>query len=265
MQAPEPSGVITLTTDFGLEDHYAGVMKGVILSIFPAARIVDLSHSVAAYSIEQAAFVLDQSCRWFPRGTVHVAVVDPGVGSERRALLAEAGGSYFVAPDNGALSYVFEHEQPTVRALDAERFALKEMSRTFHGRDLFAPAAAWLAKGTPFAEFGEEIEEYVRLPPSAPLDASDGRRIGRVLNIDRFGNIVTSFKPSELAGLAGGFTLSVGSLKVSRRIDSYAEAQAGEPFLIAGSSGHVEVSLREASAAEAAQAQVGDPVELRPR
>jgi S-adenosylmethionine hydrolase len=141
--------VITLTTDFGLSDHFVGVMKGVILGIEPAAQIVDISHGVQPYQIVDGAFTIAQAYRYFPKKTIHVVVVDPGVGSARRPLLAEMGGQYFVAPDNGVLSMVFAREKPKVRHITNERYFLHPLSRTFHGRDVFSPVAAHLAAGVP--------------------------------------------------------------------------------------------------------------------
>jgi hypothetical protein len=238
--------VITLTTDFGLSDHYVGVMKGVILTVYPAAKVVDISHGVEPFSVAQGAFYLAQSYSRFPAGTVHVGVVDPGVGGPRRALAACAGGQYFVVPDNGLLSQVFDAErEAAVIAIDTERYGLERPSRTFHGRDVFAPAAAWLARGTAFESMGARVDDFVRLGAAGP----------RVLNIDRFGNIVSSLLPADLPA---GAALKVGRLSVRARAETYLDAPEGEPALIVGSSGRLEVSIREGSAAEAAGARIGD-------
>jgi S-adenosylmethionine hydrolase len=251
------SSIITLTTDFGLADHYAGVMKGVIAAIHPAARTVDISHEVEAYSVPEGAFLIAQAYRFFPPGTVHLVVVDPGVGSSRRPLAAQAGDHFFVAPDNGVLSQVFERETAAVRQVDVERYGLKPLSQTFHGRDIFAPAAAWLSKGTPFEQMGPLIADPVVLPATAPVQMEPGYWQGRLLHIDRFGNLVTSFEPSVLDGRRDGFLLTVGQLKVSRRVGTYAEALGEAPFLIEGSSGYLEVSLRQHSAAQQAGVRIG--------
>lgn len=258
MRYPEPSGHITLLTDFGLEDHYVGVMKGVIARIHPEARVTDICHEVQAYSILQGAFMLAQSCRYFPEGTVHVAVVDPGVGSAREAIVAHAAGQYFVAPDNGVLSYVFEESEPNVRALNVDRFALTPRSNTFHGRDVFAPAAAWLSKNRTFADMGTQLDEWVALdPPSKPLEG--GGWAGHVLNIDRFGNIVTGFTPDQWSDDA---EMSVGGLTIRLGEAHYGAAPAGEPFVIEGSAGYLEVSIRQQSAAAVAGVTIGDQVRL---
>ncbi len=258
---PVPSGIVTLLTDFGLDDHYVGVMKGVLLGIFPAAKIVDITHGVQEYSVAQGAFYLDQAHRYFPAGSVHVAVVDPGVGGPRRALAATARGHYFIAPDNGLLSRVLEHEPGAeVREIDAERWSLKPLSRTFHGRDLFAPAAAWLASGKAFEGMGVALDAPVRLWPAEPREQSPGHWRGVVLNIDRFGNIVTSFKPETIAGCA--FRLRVGTIDTRQAVDTFAEAQGVSPVLILGSSGYLEMSIRRGSAAGKAGAEIGDDVDL---
>ena len=260
MSYPPPSGHITLLTDFGLEDHYVGVMKGVIARINPEAHVTDICHEVQGYSILQGAFMLAQSYRYFPEGTVHVAVIDPGVGSARTAIVAYVDGQYFIAPDNGVLSHVFEHAEPNVRALNVERYALSPRSNTFHGRDVFAPAAAWLSNNGTFSEMGEPLYQWVVLdPPTQQLDG--GGWVGRVLNIDRFGNIVTSFTPDQWGP---GMELSAGGLKLQRTASHYDEAPPGEAFVIVGSAGYLEVSFRQRSAAAAADVRVGDEIRLSP-
>jgi len=256
---PRPSGVLTLTTDFGLDDHYVGVMKGVIRSIHPDAHVIDLTHGVRSHSVEQGAFFLLDSYRYFPEGTVHVVVVDPGVGSWRRPLAAFCDGRYFIAPDNGVLSYVFEGRKAEAVEIDADRYGLKPMSRTFHGRDLFSPSGAWLASGVPFGEMGRRIDDWFRLPSIEPGRTPENGWTGRVLNVDKFGNIVTNFRPETVAK---PFRLTVGELQTSRRVDAYADVRRGETFLIVGSAGFVEVSVREGSAAERAGVGTGDKVEL---
>jgi hypothetical protein len=257
-----PPAIITLTTDFGERDHYVGVMKGVIASINGGAKIIDICHEVRPFSVAQGAFFIAQAYRYFPKGTVHVVVVDPGVGSARRAILVEAAGQRFVAPDNGVLSQVYERESHTVRAIRTERFALQPVSQTFHGRDIFAPVGAWLSSGKESAEFGDLVAGYVRLAATAPVLVKPGHWQGRILNIDSFGNIVTSF-PASLLPEAGGIArVKAGRVQTERVHTAYAEAPSGEPFAIAGSAGYVEISIREASAAEVAGVDIGDRVEL---
>ena len=256
-------GIITLTTDFGLQDHYVGVMKGVIAGINPDVRLIDISHDVRSYEVAHGAFVIAQDYRYFPAGTVHLVVVDPGVGSERRAIVAAAAGQFFVAPDNGVLSQVFEREEHTVRVIDVDRFALKPTSRTFHGRDVFAPVAGRLSIRTPFEEFGEATGDYICLESTTPKLIAPGHWSGRVLNIDRFGNIVTSF-PAELPERSPvGFRIELGEIEVTTVAESYAAAPEGTPFIIAGSSGYLEVSINQGSAAEQAGVGLGSVLDLR--
>jgi S-adenosylmethionine hydrolase len=256
------SSIITLTTDFGLGDHYVGVMKGVIASIDPAARTVDISHAVRPHCVPEGAFRVAQAYRFFPPGTVHLAVVDPGVGSSRRAIAAQAAGHYFVAPDNGVLSQVFERDSPVVREIDVERYSLKPVSRTFHGRDIFAPVSAKLASGTLFEEIGPVIDDPVLLPPTAPVEVEPGRWRGKVLNIDRFGNVVTSFEASWLTGRNEGFRLTAGKIEAGRLAESYSLSLGEEPFLIEGSSGYLELSINRHSAAARAGVKIGSPAEF---
>lgn len=256
------SSIITLTTDFGGADHYAGVMKGVIAGIAPAARVIDISHEISPCHIAHGAFVIAQAYAYFPPGTVHVVVVDPGVGGERRAILAEAGKQFFLAPDNGVLSQVYEREEYTARAIDVERFELQPLSRTFHGRDLFAPVAALLSSGKEPSEFGDPISDPCRLESTEPCLAEPGRWRGRILNIDRFGNIVTSFPAALLEGASKGVRCVAGDLEATAVAASYCAAEGGRPFLITGSSGFLEISIQQASAAELAGVSIGDAVDL---
>ncbi|MDE0102216.1 MAG: SAM-dependent chlorinase/fluorinase [Bryobacterales bacterium] len=248
--------LLTLTTDFGLRDHYVGVMKGVIAGIAPEVGVIDITHDVPAFSIPEGAFAILQAYRWFPSGTAHVVVVDPGVGSHRNAVAARAGGHVFVAPDNGVLSFVFErHPEFEVRAIDT-RHGLAEISRTFHGRDLFAPAAARLMAGLRFDQVGPRVREPVMLHSMEPT-----ARRGRVLHVDRFGNLVTNFRAGQLGSREG---LQLGSASVFVRVESYAEAPAGDPFLIEGSSGYLEVSANRASAAQLLGVRAGAEIAICP-
>jgi S-adenosylmethionine hydrolase len=258
-----PAPLITLTTDFGLSDHYVGTMKGVILSICPRARIVDISHGVGAYEIAEAAFTLAQSYSYFPRGAVHVVVVDPGVGTSRRPILAVAAGQYFIAPDNGVLSMIYAREKHRVRAIDNARYFLQPLSNTFHGRDIFAPVAAHLAGGVTPGRFGKTIADYLRLDFDKP--ARTGRRTwtGTILKVDRFGNIVTNFSGADFPDLdKRDFEVAVGPQRVSAFARHYAERGMGEAFLILGSAGYYEISVGQASAAKLLGCAAGAPVEL---
>jgi len=258
-----PAPLITLTTDFGLSDHYVGVMKGVIVSICPRARIVDISHGVGAFEIAEAAFTITQAYRHFPRGTVHVVVVDPGVGTSRRPILAQAAGQSFIAPDNGVLSMIYEREKHNVRAISNARYFLPAVSQTFHGRDIFAPAAAHLAGGTAPARFGKPIADYLRLNFDKP--ARTGRRIwtGAVLKVDRFGNLVTNFALEDFPDLdKREFEMAAGPQRIGVLARHYAERGPGEAFLIVGSAGYYEISVGQASAAKLLGCAAGAPLEL---
>jgi S-adenosylmethionine hydrolase len=258
--------VISLTTDFGAADHYVGVMKAVILGIAPGARIVDVSHEVRPFEVTDGAWLIAQAARWFPPKSIHVVVVDPGVGSARRPILAEAGGQFFVAPDNGVLSMVLESLPPSrekVRHITAARYFLQPLSQTFHGRDIFAPVAAHLAAGVPPARFGKRIHDHLRLDFFRPRRT--GKRVwtGLVLHVDRFGNLVTNFRLDEFPGLpARSFELNVGLDKLTRLAHNFAEAPPGELVAIVGSAGYLEVVANQASAAKRLGCGAGAPVEL---
>jgi S-adenosylmethionine hydrolase len=258
------SPVITLLTDFGSADHYGGAMKGVMLGICPGAQLVDISHEVAPYAVAEAAFTLAQAWRCFPEGTVHLVVVDPGVGSARRPLVAEAAGHRFVAPDNGVLTMLYDavpaHE---VREITASRYFRQPVSRTFHGRDIFAPVAAHLANGLPPAEVGRQIGDYRRLSFARPVQTGPKTWTGAVLKVDRFGNLITNFDAESWRRLADEpFEMRVGGRVVLRMASNYAEMDTGELFVIAGSAGLLEVSMDRGSAGETAGARSGDTLEL---
>ena len=259
-----PAPLITLTTDFGLSDHYVGAMKGVILSICPRARIVDISHGVGAYEIAEAEFTLAQAYRYYPRGAGHVVVVDPGVGTARRPILAQAAGQVFVAPDNGVLSMIYAREKHKVRAISSERYFLQPVSNTFHGRDIFAPVAAHLAGGVPVARFGTSIADYLRLDFDTPVRTGRSTWTGAILKVDRFGNLVTNFSVEDFPDLgARPFEMAVGMARIGVLAANYAECGAGEAFAIVGSAGFYEISVGQASAAKVLGCGAGAPVELK--
>lgn len=248
------SGVITLTTDFGTRDHYVGAMKGVIATLAPRATVSDITHGIPAYDISEGAFAIAQAYRFYPSGTVHVVVVDPGVGSMRRPIAVAAEGHLFIAPDNGVLSQVLESAESFEARVLASRHGHGSLSHTFHGRDLFAPAGARLATGLPFDEVGDRVSDPFRLPPVTVTQGA-----GRVLHVDGYGNVVTSFQEVDLPERTG---LRVGSVKVRLRSTSYATVPEGQLFLILGSSGYVEVSLNRGSAADTLGVRAGAPVTL---
>ena len=255
--------VLTLTTDFGTADHYAGAMKGVILRICPDAQIVDITHDISPFAIAEGAYSIAQAWRYFPERTVHVVVVDPGVGTARRPILVEAGGQYFLGPDNGVLSLVYLHEPAKVRFIAKEEYFLHPVSQTFHGRDIFAPVAAHLASGVPAASIGGYIEDYARPDFAKPKRGEGGAWIGQIIKADRFGNLITNFHIGEFANLAQGpFTLTLGSRRITALARNYQACAPGELFLIVGSSGYYEISLRQGNAAEYAQCKPGTRIEL---
>jgi S-adenosylmethionine hydrolase len=255
--------LIALLTDFGLQDHFVGVMKGVIAGIAPAARVVDLCHEVQPQEIDQARFLLRASRPYFPKGTIFVCVVDPGVGTERRALCVEAGGQVFIGPDNGLFTEPLAEKGARARAITNPQAMLPDVSRTFHGRDVFAPAAAHIAAGLRPSQLGKLVRDPVRLPPLDPVRT--GRRFwtGKVMHIDRFGNLITNLPAQEfLPPAVRGIQASAGFARISRVADAYAAAPDGELFLIAGSCGTVEISMKQASAAKKLGVAIGAPVEI---
>lgn len=253
---------IALLTDFGTRDHYVGTMKGVMLGIAPEATLVDISHDVAPQDVLGGALQLAASYRYFPHDTVFVAVIDPGVGSARRAIAAEAGGFRFVAPDNGLLTLVFNEAPPTrIVELRAARYALPEVSRTFEGRDRFAPAAAWLATGVDLAALGPVVSEYLRLDVPEPTVDGDCLH-GVVLAVDRFGNLVTNI-PRALVDRLGDATSTVGGTLVPRLVSTYAQMPPGEVCALFGSSSYLEFAVNSASAAARLGLSRGAVVEVR--
>jgi S-adenosylmethionine hydrolase len=257
--------IITLLTDFGLSDHYVAAMKGVILSICPDAQLVDISHEVTPYSILEAGYTLAQAVPCFPRGTIHLVVVDPGVGSQRRPLLAEAGQSCFVCPDNGVLTMTLSNlPERTIRHITAERFFRHPVSHTFHGRDLFAPVAAHLASGVRPSEFGVPIQDYVELAGPKPQEISPGHWVGHVLKIDKFGNIITNFDWETFHFLShNGFEFRLGHHVVLQYREDYISDQSGLPFALRGSAGFVEISLKQEHAARFLGVRAGAGIDLR--
>lgn len=255
-----PAPILTLTTDFGLSDHYVGAMKGVILGICPRARIVDISHQVNPYDIREGAFLIAQAYLVFPRGTVHVVVVDPGVGSDRRPILMEAAGQFFVAPDNGVLAMLFAREEHKVRLISNTRYFRRPVSQTFHGRDIFAPVAAHVAAGVAPSRVGPILADYVHPSFERPRQTAARTWTGEILKIDRFGNVITNFHAGDFPALE---YLAIGRSKARRLVRSYAEARAGELVAIAGSSGYLEVSLNRGSAAEKIGCRSGGACRIR--
>ncbi len=244
--------VVALLTDFGTRDHYAGTLKAVLLSVCPDATLVDIGHDVAPHDVLGGALELAACYRYFPSGTVFLVVIDPGVGSSRRGLAAEAGDYRFVAPDNGVLTAVFRDTPPRrVVELSERKFARATVSRTFEGRDRFAPAAGWLAKGTGLASFGRPVTDYQVLAIPEPALTAD-RVDGEVLRVDRFGNLVSNIDRRTFDQVVHGRPLSVtvGSHEVERMVTTYADAPGGTVCALFGSSDHLEVAVNGGSAAD---------------
>lgn len=283
------SSIITLTTDFGLADGYVAAMKGVILGINPEARLVDICHNIEPQSILQAAFVFSTAYTFFPKRTVHVVVVDPGVGTERRAIILKTPNAFFVAPDNGVLSYIIQQylaEPPdeeaeyqqyisaaggrllkVALANEAEAVAITDnkyfrspVSPTFHGRDIFAPVAAHLSLGVALEEFGERLTSLEMLLLHRPQKRADGSLVAHIIHIDNFGNLITDIKSDDLPG-TGDVTVEVGGRTISGVSGTYAERR--ELMALVGSSGSLEIALRDGSAQSLLGVRLGDEVILR--
>ena len=259
--------IITLTTDFGSNDHFVGAMKGVILDIVPDAQIVDICHAVQAFDVLDGAITVSQAYSYFPNRTVHVVVVDPGVGTARRPIVASCDKYHFVAPDNGVLSLVYAREpRMHVRHITSEHYFLQPVSNTFHARDIFSPVAAYLAKEVDSLKFGEEIEDYVRFSAPKPK-AVDGNRLrGVVLKVDRFGNLITNITPQDAPMIFGAdpkaFKIVVGSREITELHNAYAEAAPGEVFGILGSMGFLEIAANRGAAAQLTGAGKGSDVSI---
>lgn len=267
---PPAISVVTLLTDFDERDYFVASMKGVILNINPQARVVDLSHQVTPQQIDEAAYLLKCCYRYFPEGTVHVAVVDPGVGSTRRPLLVSTARYFFVAPDNGLLSHIYQDEPGVeVRQIENRQYRLESEGTTFDGRDLFAPAAAWLTRGQPPGSYGRLIQDHVRLPITEP--SWEGQTlVGRIVYVDHFGNLISNITPLHLKELQGKtrksaseVSIRIGGAVIQGLVACYAEGRRDAPRALINSNGQVEVFLREGNAADFLKLQRGERIETR--
>lgn len=262
--------IITLLTDFGIDDEYVGIMKGVILSIAPSARIIDITHQIAPQDLIHAAYVIKFSYRYFSRGTVHVVVVDPGVGTSRAILALEIKGHIFLAPDNGILTLLMDTEPiDTIIRVDKKDYFLEPLSRTFHGRDIFAPVAAHLAKGVAIQKFGHPADpkELVRLPIEYPAISDKGELIGLIVSIDRFGNLITNIDLDSLEKFCRTATgkspeIRIGGDKITGLSSSYENVKPQNPLMIIGSRGCLEIAVNRGSARHRFMAKKGDKVRL---
>jgi hypothetical protein len=271
--------IITLTTDFGLTDAYVAAMKGVILSINPEANIVDICHTIKPQNIAEAAFVLSTAYPFFPSGTIHVVVVDPGVGTERRAIILKTPTACFVAPDNGVLSYVLQdcsarstatgtaqHLAELGPGLEAVAITKPEywrspVSSIFHGRDIFAPVAARLSLGQPPLKFGDKITTLTVLPIPKPHKGANGSLVGHILHIDSFGNLITNVNSHDLPEARETITVEVGGRLIKGLSRTYADGQG--LLTLIGSSDYLEISLKEGNTSAYLNARVGDEVIIR--
>lgn len=257
--------IITLTTDFGLADHYVGTMKGVILDRCPEAQLVDITHEVPPYSIYSGAYSIDQAARYFPPGTVHLVVVDPGVGTSRRGLCVEALDQLFIAPDNGVLSLVIQRGgQARARELANRDLWLEPVSSTFHGRDIFAPVAAALASGAAKPEDTGPIVTSIQMLAGLELrELEAGVWEGKVLSIDHFGNVITNFRSAEMGRIATApFAIEAGTQSIKTFCKTFGEAMPGVCFAYFGSSGYVELGMNQQSAAKLLGVSPGDAVRV---
>ena len=251
--------IITLTTDFGLRDYFVGCVKGAILTIHPLVRLIDLTHEIPPHDISAGAFVLKESHRYFPKGTVHLAVVDPGVGSARKPIIVQAADALFVGPDNGIFSYILR--EPDARAFEIQKskYVPAAPSPTFQGRDRFAPAAAWLSKGIPPEEFGPRVPAPAGLGLTLPRPLSGNRIEGTVVYIDRFGNLITNVTTVQLGSKPPARLRTEGGLEIAVK-SSYSEGERTLPAALMNSSGHLEIFLSEGSARDHLGLAVGSKV-----
>jgi S-adenosylmethionine hydrolase len=252
--------VITLTTDFGQVDGYVAAMKGVILRICPDVEMVDITHEVQPQAVPQAAYLLSFAAPYFPPGTVHLVVVDPGVGSERRAVAVQGARAQYVAPDNGVLSLALAKDAARAAVeLVAPRFRLPEISTTFHGRDIFAPAAAYLACGALMEEMGPSVpaSDLIPLPLSQPVVGAPGTWQAEILHVDRFGNLVTNLVATDAVT---SMTILAGGQHIRGLHQTFADVEPGQLVAYVGSGGYVEIAVREGNAAQRLGLAAGDPV-----
>lgn len=259
--------IITLITDFDTSDHFVGTMKGVIYNINPDVEIVDISHRVGSYDIFDAAFILDQSYRFFPSDTIHLVVVDPGVGTARRPILARSLAHKFVAPDNGVLSLIYEREENVeVRHITADHYFLNPVSATFQGRDIFAPVVGWLSKGVEVDKFGDPISDFIKFSSPKPKLVAENLIKGVVLKVDKFGNILTNIHPEDIPQLfeenPPPFKIVINQHEITTLNLAYSMGKPSELFAIVGSSGYLEICTNRGSAAKAINVNRGAEVSV---
>ncbi len=264
--------VITILTDFGTKDSYVGIMKGVIADICPEAKVIDLTHAVNPGNIKQAAFMLVNSVDYFPAGTVFLVVVDPGVGSSRKPIAAKIGDKYFVAPDNGVLSYVFENEKFEAVIIDNTEYHLKNVSTTFHGRDIFSPTAAYLAakinksRKIKLTDFGKPISEDNLVQLGSPLCETDksGALFGEIMHIDIFGNLITSIKSSDINDFdKNKIKFELGKVKLQGLKNTFSDVKSGKPVAYIGSSDYLEFGIRDGNLAQKHNLTISEKIKIK--
>lgn len=267
--------IITLTTDFGTSDAYVGVMKGVILGINPSVQVVDITHAVPPQDVHEAAFLIHSAYHYFPKGTIHLIVVDPGVGSDRQAIVCQTDRAFFVCPDNGILTYLLQEIENSgqhpgnIVKIENRVYHLPEVSQTFHGRDIFAPVAAHLSLGVTLAEIGPSVQSLVLLPIPT-LEISDDKLTGKIVKIDSFGNAITNISESFLTSLKdvsteeiSSYEIRVGNVRLQGLNRAYAESKTGAPLAIIGSSGLLEIAVNGGSAETILRLKRGDTVVIQ--
>ncbi len=263
---PKKQSIITLITDFGLQDGYVGVMKGVMTNINPSASVIDISNTIAAQDIFQAACVLNNSYSYFPKGTVHVVVVDPGVGSDRKILCLKTEDYLFLAPDNGVLSFVIaKEESPSIRNVTDGKFFLPTISNTFHGRDIFAPVAAHLSRGVNYKELGERIDKVKKIDLPKPILSPDGKLTAEIIYVDSFGNLITNVNKETFDRMkvdTEKVSIAMGRRRINSICSSYTDVGDNEALAIFGSSGYLEISVNRGNAGDVLKMKKGDRLTL---
>ncbi len=263
---PKKQAIITLITDFDLYDGYTGVMKGVIANINPSARVIDISHKITPHDVFQAACVINNSYAFFPKGTIHVVVVDPGVGSNRKIICLKTKDYIFLAPDNGVLSFIVEKEKTSsIREVTNRELFLAEISNTFHGRDIFAPVAAHLSKGQEFNDLGGSIKKTSKIDLPKPIRSPGGELTAEIIYVDSFGNLVTNVNREVVDSMKVGaerLSITMGRRRINGICNSYTDVGDNEALVIFGSSGYLEISINRGSAVDVLKLKKGDKLVL---
>jgi S-adenosylmethionine hydrolase len=260
--------LITLTTDFGHQDPFVGIIKGIIFKTNPHVRIIDLTHGIRSHDIREAAFTIGLNFEYYPRNTIHMVVVDPGVGSARRPIIVSADSHYFVGPDNGVFSYIYEmpHETLGVFHITAEHYFISSEGATFHARDIFAPTAAYLSRGVHIQNFGDPIEDYFRIQIPFPQRTQDNKLQGEVILIDKFGNAITNIRAADIQNFSSARTDSVVAVACNDRrvplMQYYAQVKDKGLYSVINSSGCLELFVYRGDASSDHTISVGDSVEL---